>query len=211
MCRYNELPRKLFAFTHKGMWTIVKSDIIKMWLDLEQNVSKLTWQSQKNVIMAFYIAQQPYWGINVIAVSLDTSLLQVRDGMWFPRNERPDNAALWPIVFASKSLAGMETCCSNIEREALGILHDIEKFHHYCFTDEVSMITDGKQLVAIFKKDVASLSCRAQRLLCKYINKTYRCYASLGCSHWLQTGYPDTIKRQTEIKKYLACVLSLMQ
>ena len=75
----------------------------------------------------------------------------------FPRNEAPNNAALWPIAFASKSLTSMEINNSNIEREALGILHDL-KIHHYCFAHEVSVITDHKTLVAIFEKDVASLS-----------------------------------------------------
>ena len=37
----------------------------------------------------------------------------------------------------------------------LGILHDLEKFHLYCFGHEVGVITDHKFLVALFKKDVA--------------------------------------------------------
>ena len=41
--------------------------------------------------------------------------LQARDGMQFPRNEAPDYAAMWPIAFASKSLASMEIHCGNIE------------------------------------------------------------------------------------------------
>ena len=56
--------------------------------------------------------------------------------------------------------ANVETDYSNIEREVLGILHGLEKFHHYCFTCEVSVITDHKPMVAIFKKNVASLSQR---------------------------------------------------
>ena len=43
--------------------------------------------------------------------------------IWFQRNEAPDNAALQPIAFESKTLASAETCYSNIEREAIGILH----------------------------------------------------------------------------------------
>ena len=69
----------------------------------------------------------------------------------------PDNTILCPIAFASKSLTGTEPKYSNIDKEALGILHDLEKFHHYCFGREVIVITDHKPLVAIFKKDVATL------------------------------------------------------
>ena len=47
----------------------------------------------------------------------------------------------------------------------MDILHGLEKFHHYCFAREVSIITDHKPLLAIFKKDVATLSHRIQCIL----------------------------------------------
>ena len=78
--------------------------------------------------------------------------------MWFAMNEAPNNGVLWPIMLTSKSLIGAQTCYSNIETEVLGILLGLENFDHYCFAHEVNMITDHKQLVAIFKKDVTSLS-----------------------------------------------------
>ena len=58
-----------------------------------------------------------------------------------------------------------ESLYSNIEREALGILYGLEKFHHYCFAHEISIIRDHKLLVAIFKKDEASFSHIVQRIL----------------------------------------------
>ena len=72
--------------------------------------------------------------------------------MWFPRNEVAYIAALLPIMFVSKSLTNAETCSSNIEREVLSILHGIEKFHHYCFTQNASMVSDHKPLVAVSRK-----------------------------------------------------------
>ena len=56
---------------------------------------------------------------------------------------------------------------SKIEREALGIIHGLEKFHHYCFTREAHVITDHKPLVSMFKKDVAMLSQCIQQILLK--------------------------------------------
>ena len=47
---------------------------------------------------------------------------------------------------------GAEHRYSNIERKTLGILHGLKKFHHYCFTREVHVITNHKPLVAILKK-----------------------------------------------------------
>ena len=78
-----------------------------------------------------------------------------------------DNTILHPIVFASKSLIGAECRYSNIERETLGILRGLKEFLHYCFAREVLIITDHKQLVAIFKKDVAMLSQCIQGILLK--------------------------------------------
>ena len=60
--------------------------------------------------------------------------------------------SLHPIAFASKSLTDAECRYSNIEREALGILHRHEKFHHYCFAREVYVITNHKPSVSVFKK-----------------------------------------------------------
>ena len=77
---------------------------------------------------------QPFIETNVLGLGLRASLLQVRDGMQFPKNEAPNNAALQPIAFQSKSLTSTETRYGNIEREALSKLHDVEKFHLYCFT-----------------------------------------------------------------------------
>ena len=56
---------------------------------------------------------------------------------------------------------------SNIECEVLGILHGLEKFHHYCFGREVLVITDHKTLVSMFKKDVATLLQCIQCILLK--------------------------------------------
>ena len=69
----------------------------------------------------------------------------------------PDNSSLCPTAIASKSLTGAEHRYSNIERKALGIIHGLEKFHHYCFARKLLIITNHKPLVAIFKKDVVTL------------------------------------------------------
>ena len=70
-----------------------------------------------------------------------------------------------PLLLPAKNLSGAEKRCNNIEREALGILYGLEKFHHYCFAREMSIIADHKPLVTIFKKDVTTLSQRLQSIL----------------------------------------------
>ena len=61
----------------------------------------------------------------------------------------------------------MEWRYSNTEHEVLGILHGLEKFHHYYFGREVLVITDHKPLVAMFKKDMATLLQCIQGILLK--------------------------------------------
>ena len=51
----------------------------------------------------------------VVGLGLGASLLEVRDGMLFPKNEGPNNGVLQPIVFTSKSLTSEEIKYSNIQ------------------------------------------------------------------------------------------------
>ena len=86
-----------------------------------------------------------------LGVGLEASLLKVRERMWFPRNEAYNNVTLQSVAFTSKGPMNAESCYSKIEIEDLGMLFGLEEFHLYFFTHEVSIITDHKPLVAIFK------------------------------------------------------------
>ena len=60
--------------------------------------------------MAFYIEmEQLYLETDASDVGLGASVLQVRDGMQFPRKEALDSAVLWPIAFSRKGLTSAET------------------------------------------------------------------------------------------------------
>ena len=118
--------------------------------------------------MKFYNDTKPlYFETDVSRVCLAAALLQLHEGTSCQKDIAPDNAILCPTAFANKSLTGAECRYSNIKQEALGILHGLEKFHHYCFAREVLIIIDHKPLEAIFKKDVATLSQYIQCILLK--------------------------------------------
>ena len=118
--------------------------------------------------MEFYDDTKPlYLKTDTSGIGLRTALLQLRDSTAWQTHMPPDNTILQPIAFASKSLMDAECRYSNIECKALGILHGLEKFHHYCFGREVLVITDHKPLVSMFKKDVATLSQCIQYILLK--------------------------------------------
>ena len=108
-----------------------------------------------------------YLETDASGIGLRAALLQLCDNTACQKDTAPDNTILLPIAFASKSLTGSEWRYSNIECEALGILHGLEKFHHYCFSREVLIITDHKPLVSMLKKDVATLSQCIQCILLK--------------------------------------------
>ena len=88
-------------------------------------------------------------------------------------------------------------------REALCIFYSLEKFHCYRFAPEVS-ITDHKVLVAIFMKDVASLSHRLWRALLQiHQYNIWILYKSRR-----QLFIADLLSRynhETEMKKYKVC------
>ena len=110
-----------------------------------------------------------YLETDTSGVGLGAALLQTWEETTCQKDMVSDNTILCPIAFASKSLTGAEYRYSNIEREALGILHGLKRFHCYCFAREGYIITTHKPLVATFKKDTAMLSQCIQHILLKIL------------------------------------------
>ena len=126
---------------------------------------------------------------DAFSVGLGAALLQLRDNTAWQQGKAQDNTMLWPIAFASKSLTGAERRYSNIECKALGIIHSLEKFHHYCFGRNIIIITNHKPLVTIFKKDMATLSQGIQHIMLKIhqycIQIIYKPGAQIFIADWL--------------------------
>ncbi len=72
-----------------------------------------------------------------------------------------------PIAFASKLLTETESRYSNIEREMLGVVHGLQKFHHFVYGRPVRVLTDHKPLEAIATKNLANAPPRIARMLIK--------------------------------------------
>ena len=70
-----------------------------------------------------------------------------------------------PVAFASKALTETERRYSNIEREMLGIVFGLERFHHYVFGRLVTIETDHKPLESISQKNLHSAPPRLARML----------------------------------------------
>ena len=67
--------------------------------------------------------------------------------------------------YVSRALTKTEQNYQNLEREALGTIWGMEKFHYFLYGKEFTLKTDQKPLVSIYKKHMIDISPRVQRLI----------------------------------------------
>ena len=72
---------------------------------------------------------------------------------------------LRPVAYASKSLTEAERQYANIERELLAVLFSVEHFKHFVYARDVTIITDHKPLLAVFKKCIHNMAPRLARMM----------------------------------------------
>ena len=69
------------------------------------------------------------------------------------------------VYYASRALTKTEQNYQNLEQEALGTIWGMKKFHYFLYGKEFTLETDQKPLVSIYKKHMADISPRVQRLI----------------------------------------------
>ena len=79
-----------------------------------------------------------------------------------------------PVAFASKSLSSAELNYSNIEREMLGVVFALCRFHQYTYGRPVEVISDHKPLESINRKPLSEAPPRLQRMLLKIQQYNYK-------------------------------------
>ena len=69
------------------------------------------------------------------------------------------------IFYASRALTKTKQNYKNLEREALGTIWEMKKFHYFLYGKEFTLETDQKPLVSINMKHMIDISPRVQRLI----------------------------------------------
>ena len=69
------------------------------------------------------------------------------------------------VCYASRALTKTEQNYQNLEREALGTIWGMEKFHYFLYDKEFTLETEQKPLESIYKKHMVEISPRVQRLI----------------------------------------------
>ena len=69
-----------------------------------------------------------------------------------------------PIAFASRTLSKAERNYSQIEKEGLGIIFSVKKFHQYVYDTAFQIITDHKPLLGLLHEHQGIPSMAASRI-----------------------------------------------
>lgn len=71
-----------------------------------------------------------------------------------------------PVAYASRTMTPSECRYAQIEKECLGLVYGVERFHSYVYGLPTFVAeTDHKPLIAIIKKNLNQMSPRIQRLM----------------------------------------------
>ena len=104
-----------------------------------------------------------------------------------------------PVAYASRALTQTEQRYAQIEKENLAILFALEKFHTYVYERQVTVETDHKPLISIFKKTLTSAPRRLQRMLLRLQNYTFDLIFKPGTevivADTLSRAYPEKNNR----------------
>ena len=101
---------------------------------------------------------------------IETNASGVAIGMALLESENNERDSLYPIAYGSKMLTNAITSYANIERELLGVVGALEKFHYFTFGRPVTVLRDHKPLISISKKALVNAPPRLQRVMLQLNN-----------------------------------------
>ncbi|CAC5370700.1 unnamed protein product [Mytilus coruscus] len=75
-----------------------------------------------------------------------------------------DDGSDKPIAYTSRTLTSAEKNYSVLEKESLVIIFGIKKFHQYLYGHPVTILTDHKSLIGLFREDKPIPTMAASRI-----------------------------------------------
>ena len=99
-----------------------------------------------------------------------------------------------PVAYASRTLSSAEVNYSQVEKEALGLIFGVKKFHKYLYGRTFTLVTDHKSLLALLgpKSDIPTLAAaRMQRWALTLAAYDYQVEFRAGREH----GNADMLSR----------------
>ncbi|CAG2195305.1 unnamed protein product [Mytilus edulis] len=79
-------------------------------------------------------------------------------------SHKMDDGSDKPIAYTSRTLTSAEKNYSVLEKESLAIIFGIKKFHQYLYGHPVTIITDHKPLIGLFREDKPIPTMAASRI-----------------------------------------------
>ncbi|CAG2228036.1 unnamed protein product [Mytilus edulis] len=79
-------------------------------------------------------------------------------------SHKMDDGSEKPIAYTSRTLTSAEKNYSVLEKESLAIIFGIKKFHQYLYGHPVTIITDHKPLIGLFREDKPLPTMAASRI-----------------------------------------------
>lgn len=141
------------AATMKPLTNLTKSNTPWNWSTAEQEAfNTIKNQLTSSPILAFYDSNKP--------LTLENDASEYGLGSVLKQDDKP-------IAFASRTLTDTERNYAQIEKEMLAVTFGLEKFHHYTFGRQTTVVTDHNPLVAISKKPLYKAPRRLQSMLLK--------------------------------------------
>ena len=153
---------KFLAFLsdlHAHLQPLLKKDSEFIWTDTHTVAfNHIKEHVSNDVKLQFFDSSKPLFikvntskrGIGAAMLQCDTIVINSSS------TEIPNN--LCPISYAGKTLSETELNYSNIERELLGVVFAVTHFKHFTYGRPVTIISDHKPLVSLFKKSLTSSS-----------------------------------------------------
>ncbi len=141
-----------FSSESKVLRDLLKQDVLFLWeSNHQQCFDRLKTLVREESCLAYYDMTKPLTlEVDACMKGLGAALVQEK-----------------PIAFASKSLTPTQSAYSNIEREALALVHGMQRFHTYLYGRHFCVVTDHKPLVMLHQKPINKAPPRLQRMFMK--------------------------------------------